>query len=162
MRRRRVDAHRSKSEFYSVVVAFTALPLRRFVLVGTRSRRESMRSMLITALLFQLGRIYFVPISSSNAFSLVAAPRTVHDEEKHSSIATHLFSVVKPTGVSSSRVGRMHSSTKGWTLVVRSRMLTLWRLQLLRFPVGTWFCWRLVEARIHEVHDVCSPLVAQL
>jgi hypothetical protein len=58
-----------------------------------------------------------VPISSSKALSLVAAPRTVRDEEKHSSIATYLLCVVKPIGVSSSRIGRMHASTKGWTLV---------------------------------------------
>jgi hypothetical protein len=48
-----------------------------------------------------------VPISSSKALSLVAAPCTVHDKEKHSSIARHLLSVVKPIGVSPSRVGRM-------------------------------------------------------
>jgi hypothetical protein len=66
-----------------------------------------MGSMLMTALWLQLGRIYFVPISSSNALSLVVAPRTVHDEEKHSSIAMHLLSVVKPMGVTSSQVGRM-------------------------------------------------------
>jgi hypothetical protein len=66
-----------------------------------------MRFMLITALWLQLGQIYFAPISSSKALSLVAAPLSVHDEEKQSSIATHLLSVFKPIGVSSSQVGRM-------------------------------------------------------
>jgi hypothetical protein len=87
------DAHRSKSDAYSVAVAVPALHRWYFGFVGAWSRREFMRSMLITALWLQLGRIYFVPNSSSKALSLIAAPRTVHDEEEHSSIAAHLSSV---------------------------------------------------------------------
>jgi hypothetical protein len=96
----RVDAHRSKSDFCSVAVAVTALPHRHFGLVGTRSRQEFMRSMLITALWLQFRRIHFVPNSSSKALSLVGAPRPIHDEDQHRSITTHLFSVVYPIGVS--------------------------------------------------------------
>jgi hypothetical protein len=66
--------------------------------------------------------IYFAPISSSKVLSLVAAPRTVHDKEKHSSIATHLLSIFKPIGVSSSQVGRMRRR-KGGRLSFEVRFL---------------------------------------
>jgi hypothetical protein len=61
------------------------------------------RSILITALWLQFGRIHFVPNSSSKALSLVGTPRTVHDEDEHRSIAAHLLSFVHPIGVSPSQ-----------------------------------------------------------
>jgi hypothetical protein len=86
----------------------------------------------------------------------VAAPHTVHDEEKHSSIATHLLSVVKPIGISSSQVGRMRRR-KGGPSSFEVRFLLCGGSSCCASPLVVRFCWRLVEARIHADY---SSLVA--
>jgi hypothetical protein len=64
----------------------------------------------------------------------VAAPHTVHDEEKHSSTATHLLSVVKPIGISSSQVGRMGSRASN--LATHLQMKTqMTQVRIVSFPL---------------------------
>jgi hypothetical protein len=116
-----------------------------------------MSSMPITALWLQLGRIYFVPISRSKALLLVAAPLSVHNEEKHSSIATYLLRAVKTIGVRRRSDGCVdeRKDPNRWKSDFYS-----WRYQLLRFPIGTSVWWRLVETRIQELYADYGSLVA--
>jgi hypothetical protein len=113
--------------------------------------------MPITALWLLLGRIYFVPISSSKALLLVAAPLSVHNEEKHSSIATQLLRDVKTIGVRRRSDGCVdeRKDPHRWKSDFYS-----WRYQLLRFPIGISVWWRLVEAKIHELYADYGSLVA--
>jgi hypothetical protein len=146
-----------------VTVAITALPRRYCRLVGARSMEECMRSMLITALWLQFGRIYSVPNTSNKALLLVWPPRTVHDEEKHSSIATHLLSVVKPVGVSPSQVGRMRQQKGGrssfeFGFVLRSGSTS--SCSYCVSPLALCSGWRPVDGRMHQVHADYSSLVA--
>jgi hypothetical protein len=139
-----------------VAVAVTSPPRWHFVLVGARSE-ECMRSILITAVWLQLGRTYFVPNSSSKALSLVGAPRTVHDEDQHSSIATHLLSVIKPIGVSPLQVGRMRRR-KGGRSSFEVRFVLRGGSSYFTSPLALCSGWRPV-GRMHEVNADYSCLV---
>jgi hypothetical protein len=89
--------------------------------------------------------------------SLAAAPLSVHNEEKHSSIATHLLRAVKTIGVRRRSDGCVdeRKDPHRWKSDFYS-----WRYQLLRFPIGISVWWRLVEAKIHELYADYGSLVA--